>query len=54
LESAGIAWSEGLLRRARIKSTNILGLLKGGGHSIIASGWLGVGDLNCNAIVNSM
>jgi hypothetical protein len=42
------------LKRARIESTNVLGLLKDGDHSIIESGWLGIGDLDCNAIVNSM
>jgi hypothetical protein len=47
-------WSEELSRKARIESTNVLGLLKGSDHSIIESGWLGVSDLDCNAIVNGM
>jgi hypothetical protein len=54
IEGARIAWSKGLLRRARIESVNVLDLLGGGGHSIIESGWLGVGDLDCNAIINGM
>jgi hypothetical protein len=47
-------WNEELSRRARIESTDVLGLLRGGSHSIIESGWLGVSDLDCNAIVNGM
>jgi hypothetical protein len=47
-------WSERLSKRVRIKSMNVLGLFRGGSHSIIESGWLGVGDLNCNAIVDGM
>jgi hypothetical protein len=47
-------WSEELFRRVRIESTNVLGLLKGSSHCIIERGWFGVGNLNCNAIVNGM
>jgi hypothetical protein len=54
LGSAGIVWSEGFSRRVRIKSMNVLGLFKGGSHSIIESSWLGVGDLDCNAVINRM